>query len=66
MSLISGVENFEKTNLKPTITQEKIVLPDKETIEKEKNNKPESEIWKFYTIELILSFLKLNQNFYSI
>ncbi len=44
LSLIDGVENFEKKNLKPTVTQEKVILPDKEAIENERKNKVESEI----------------------
>lgn len=30
ISLVTGVETFDKNKLKPTVTQEKIVLPDKE------------------------------------
>jgi len=44
LSLIDGVESFEKTKLKPTVTEEKIVLPDAATIESERANKPESAI----------------------
>lgn len=44
LSLIDGLENFEKTKLKPTVTEEKVVLPDAETIENERKNKPESSI----------------------
>ena len=32
VNLVNGLENFDKTKLKPTVTQEKIVLPDKEGI----------------------------------
>lgn len=44
MSLIDGVENFKKGELKPTVTEEKIILPDAETLEKERKNKAESQI----------------------
>jgi hypothetical protein len=39
---LTGLNAFDKEKLKPTVTQEKIVLPDREVIENEK--KAESEI----------------------
>lgn len=36
-NLVNGVESFDKNKLKPTVTQEKIILPDKGMIEEEKN-----------------------------
>jgi hypothetical protein len=41
--LLSGVETFDKSDLKPVTTQEKIVIPDKETIELEKKEQQKAE-----------------------
>jgi hypothetical protein len=32
LNFVTGVETFDKNKLKPTVTQEKVVLPDKEGI----------------------------------
>jgi hypothetical protein len=34
--VLTGVEHFDRSHLKPVTIQEKIVLPDKETIEQER------------------------------
>lgn len=44
IDFVTNVETFDKNQLKPTKTAEKVVLPDRETIEHERNNKTEASV----------------------